>query len=196
VSTGTQAPLAVTISPATVLVAVGQRSFTEHVTVINSGKAPEHILATVRIMNAAGQSCGTVGASPSWASVSPASAVLAPGAREVATFHAAAPAGLAGHQDVAAIFGASPASANPGTATVSGAVASQAVLRLSGTTTTARCITVHEPATHPVAAGHSPSDPLGGGLVLVAVAVGLTLLAQRVTRRLRRRRARPEEVVS
>jgi hypothetical protein len=187
-STGTQAPLAVTISPATVLVAVGQRSFTEHVTVINSGKSPEHILATVRLMNAAGQSCGTVGASPPWASVSPASAV--------ATFTASAPAGVSGHQDVAAIFAAAPASANPGTATVSGAVASQAVLRLSGTTTTARCITVHEPATHPAAAGHGPSDPLGGGLVLVAVAVGLTLLAQRVTRRLRLPRRTREEVVS
>jgi hypothetical protein len=154
--------------------APGLRHLSERITVIDSGTRPLHIVTGTRLVHEQGGKC-IPGASPSWASVTPAALDLRPGQHATAVFTVDAPGSVHGRTGIDATFaGQVPApgkSPVKGTVPVSGEIGSQLVLRLPG-----------HPAQHPCTLAAPPPPPAPGmPLAAFALPAGGLLLAAALT---------------
>lgn len=170
------AVLSETVSPVKVTLPAGKLHHTERITLTNSG----HSAFTVHAGTAVLSSSCHVSQAPSWVTVTPAAAVVAPGHKVNAKLVVHAPAGTHGTYDLAAVFTAT--GSGNGNARVSGAVASQVVIH-SGTAG-ATCAGQHH---QPVAAAASSSSAVPAVALVVAVVLLFAVIAAAAIRMRRHR---------
>lgn len=136
-SAGALSPVGLSVSPAVVLVATGQHSYSETITIINTGTDVLAVAAHPALTAHAANGTCAAPTDPTWATLTPASFRLVPGQMAHARFAATAPASMTGAADLAASFAAEPAVHVAGAASMAGVVNSRMVLRLTGITTRA-----------------------------------------------------------
>lgn len=159
-------PLSLSVSPFKVELPVNTRNAVSKVKLTNSGSQPETVTAKMATVSQAKSGCQT-SAPPTWATVTPARVVLAPGQSVNTTVTIHVPASVTPNADVAAMFTAG--SQVKGKMTATGTVGSQIVLRSTSTATGPACS--HKVAVAPV--NHSSGAPIGW----IAVALVLLVIA-------------------
>lgn len=160
-------PFAVTLSPAKQTLAAGETHAVKLVKVGNSGASPIKVTSRELTLHQGTGGCG-IGQTDGWLSFKPATFSLEPGQFKTVHITVAAPAG-APTTDLLAVFTATGAASAAHTSggSVSGAVASQLVVKGNGKGATPHC--GHQPKA--VAASSS------GGIMSFGALVGLLVLA-------------------
>jgi hypothetical protein len=178
-------PLSLSVAPAAVAAARGQRHARETIVITNTGSHRLRIVTSTRIVHQVSGSC-VPDSSPHWARVTPAQFTLAPGHHARARFTINAPASVHGQTGVAAEFTAAIPRAS-GQATVAGEIGSQVILRLPGKPAEQPC---H--AAIPVTQQSVTGPPAAAGILFALALVVLAVLAtMALRRRLRARKRAP-----